>query len=114
MSRSALILSLALHAAVLVAVGKWFAASAGSGDSGAGTRFSPAAVGGLLFEIAPAAEAAPAPLPPESELTPPAPTPETPTPVQRWTAQNSPVLAPPALAPNAKAVRPETGTEASS
>lgn len=62
MSRRALLLSLALHAVILVVVWGWVpqtAPHAGSGEAGAGTTFSAASAGGLLVETAPGSPAAP-------------------------------------------------------
>ena len=105
MSRSALLVSLALHAAVLVMVGIWFSSAAariGPGHAGADASFLADAAGGRLMEIAPApaAESAPPPQVPEAEFAPSAPILETPVPlVATPTAGSARVPAPAAHLP---------------
>ncbi len=69
MSRSALTVSLALHAAVLAVVG-WSSPSllshAGFGKNGIGVAFSPEGVAGLVAEDAPPAASAPAEITPSA------------------------------------------------
>ncbi len=97
MLRSAPLFSFALHAAVLVIVGRWSYPTpprGGSAESVVGVSFS-AGAGGLLVESAPspATEAAPTLLPPAPEFAPSTLAIETPPP-ELLTAATSPIPAP--------------------
>ena len=97
MLRSAPLLSFALHAAVLVIVGRWSYPTpprVGSAESVVGVSFS-AGAGALLVESAPspADEAAPTLLPPAPEFAPSTLAIETPPP-ELLTAATSPIPAP--------------------
>ena len=99
MSRHALALSVALHAGLLLLVGKWLSASAGPGDPGAGKAFSTAGAGSLVVAIEPQF-LPPEPLPAPPDFTPTAPVPDPPAaPLALVTAPISPVPAPSALSP---------------